>query len=279
MDDIYEAIAGLRRRGQKAVLATIISTRGSAPRKEGTKMLVQTNGQIIGTVGGGDLEHQIYKKALQLIEGNESQLAHFELTNEDASKEGMLCGGTVDVFIEPINPLPVLFIFGGGHISFSLARIGKMVDFRVVVIDDRPEFANAERFPEADEVIAADMASTMPQLDINSSSYIVIVTRGHRNDTQVLEWATTTPAAYIGMIGSKRKISAAFSYLKTKGITQEQLDRVHSPIGLPIGAETPEEIAVSIVAEMIQVRVQLNDTKPISTTQRSITNLGSPSEA
>ena len=279
MDDIYEAIAGLRRRGQKAVLATIISTRGSAPRKEGAKMLVQTNGQIIGTVGGGDLEHQIYKKALQLIEGNESQLAHFELTNEDASKEGMLCGGTVDVFIEPINPLPVLFIFGGGHISFSLARIGKMVDFRVVVIDDRPEFANAERFPEADEVIAADMASTMPQLDINSSSYIVIVTRGHQNDTQVLEWAATTPAAYIGMIGSKRKISAAFSYLKTKGITQEQLDRVHSPIGLPIGAETPEEIAVSIMAEMIQVRVQLNETKPISTTRRSITNLGSPSEA
>ena len=279
MDDIYEAIAGLRRRGQKAVLATIVSTRGSAPRKEGAKMLVKTNGQIIGTVGGGDLEHQIYKKALQLIEGNESQLAHFELTNEDASKEGMLCGGTVDVFIEPINPLPVLFIFGGGHISFSLARIGKMVDFRVVVIDDRPEFANAERFPEADEVIAADMASIMPQLDINSSSYIVIVTRGHQNDTQVLEWAATTPAAYVGMIGSKRKIRAAFSYLKTKGITQEQLDRVHSPIGLPIGAETPEEIAVSIMAEMIQVRVQLNETKPISTTKRSMTNPRSPSEA
>jgi xanthine dehydrogenase accessory factor len=262
MDDIYEAIAGLRRRGQTAVLATIVSTRGSAPRKEGAKMLVQNDGQIIGTVGGGDLEYQIYKKALQLIEGNESQLAHFELTNEDASKEGMLCGGTVDVFIEPIKPLPVLFIFGGGHISFSLARIGKMVDFRVVVIDDRPEFANAERFPEADETIVGDMASVIPQLDINRSSYIVIVTRGHQNDAQVLEWAATTPAAYVGMIGSKRKVHAAFSYLKTKGITQEQLDRVHSPIGLPIGAETPEEIAVSIMAEIIQVRVRLNETKP-----------------
>ncbi len=261
MDDIYEAIASLRRRGEKAVLATIVSTRGSAPRKEGAKMLVQTNGKIVGTVGGGSLEHQIYKEALKLIEGSESHLAHFELTNEDASKEGMLCGGIVDVFIEPIKPLPMLLIFGGGHISFSLARIGKMVDFRVVVIDDRPEFANAERFPEADETIAEDMTSVMQRLDINSSSYIVIVTRGHQNDTQVLEWAVATPAAYVGMIGSKRKIQTIFSYLKTKGITQEQLDRVHSPIGLPIGAETPEEIAVSIMAEIIQVRYQLNETK------------------
>jgi xanthine dehydrogenase accessory factor len=254
MDDIYEAIAGLRRRGEKAVLATIVGTRGSAPRKEGAKMLVKADGQIVGTVGGGSLEHQVYKEALQRMEGNASKLAHFELTNEDASREGMVCGGTVDVFIEPITSLPVLFIFGGGHISLSLARIGKMVDFRVVVIDDRPEFANAERFPEADETIADDMASAMRCLDINGSSYIVIVTRGHQNDTQVLEWAVTTPAAYVGMIGSKRKIHAVFSHLKTKGVTEEQLGRVHSPIGLSIGAETPEEIAVSIMAEMIQVR-------------------------
>jgi xanthine dehydrogenase accessory factor len=256
MDDIYEAIAGLRRRGEKAVLATIVSTRGSAPRKEGAKMLVQANGQIVGTVGGGSLEHQVYKEAYNLIQGNESKLAHFELTSEDASGEGMICGGIVDVFIEPIKPLPVLYIFGGGHISFFLARIGKMLDFHVVVIDDRPEFANAERFPEANQTIAEEMTSVIQRLDINSSSYIVIVTRGHQNDTQALEWAATTPAAYVGMIGSKRKIHTIFSYLKTKGITQEQLDRIHSPIGLPIGAQTPEEIAVSIMAEIIQVRRQ-----------------------
>ena len=261
MDDIYEAIVRLRRRGEKAVLVTIVSTRGSAPRKEGAKMLVQTGGRIIGTVGGGNLEYQVIKKALQLLEGHESKLAHFELTNEDASREGMICGGTVDAFLEPIHALPVLFIFGGGHISLSLARIGKMVDFRVVVIDDRPEFANAERFPEADEAIAGEMASIMPQLDINSSSYIVIVTRGHQNDSQVLEWAVSTPAAYVGMIGSRKKIHTLFSHLKSKGITQEQLDRVHSPIGLPIGAETPEEIAVSIMAEVIQVHRQRTDTQ------------------
>ena len=167
----------------------------------------------------------------------------------------------MDVFLEPIKPLPALIIFGGGHISFFLARIGKMVDFRVTIIDDRSEFANAERFPEADEIIVADMAAIKDRLNINSSSYIVIVTRGHQKDTSVLEWAVTTPAAYIGMIGSKRKIHMAFEFLKTKGITQEQLDRVHSPIGLPIGAETPEEIAVAIMAEIIQIRHQLAETK------------------
>ncbi len=264
MDDIYEAIAGLRRRGEKAVLATIVSTRGSAPRKESSKMLVLANGKIIGTVGGGSIEHQVYKEALKLIEGNESRLAHFELTNANATKEGMICGGIVDVFLEPIKPLPALIIFGGGHISFFLARIGKMVDFHVTVIDDRPEFANTERFPEADATIAEDITSVTKRLVINSSSYIVIVTRGHQKDTQVLQWAVTTPAAYIGMIGSKRKIHTSFEYLKTLGITQEQLDRVHSPIGLSIGAETPEEIAVAIMAEIIQIRHQLAETKPKS---------------
>jgi xanthine dehydrogenase accessory factor len=254
MNDIYESIASLRRRGEKAVLATIVSTRGSAPRKESSKMLVLTDGKIIGSIGGGAIEHQVYQEALKLIEGNEPKLAHYELTNADASKEGMTCGGIVDVFLEPIKPLPSLIIFGGGHISFFLARIGKMVDFRVTIIDDRLEFANPERFPEADETIAEDMASAMKRLKINSSSYIVIVTRGHQKDEHVLEWAVNTPAGYIGMIGSKRKIKTSFTYLQSKGIMQEQLDRVHSPIGLSIGAETPEEIAVAIIAEIIQVR-------------------------
>ena len=262
MNDIYESIASLRRRGEKAVLATIVSTRGSAPRKESAKMLVLADGKIIGTIGGGAIEHQVYQEALKLIEGNESRLAHYELTNADASREGMTCGGIVDVFLEPIKPLPSLIIFGGGHISFFLARIGKMVDFRVTIIDDRPEFANPERFPEADETIAEDMASAMKRLQINGSSYIVIVTRGHQKDEQVLEWAVTTPAGYIGMIGSKRKIKTSFTYLLSKGITREQLDSVHSPIGLSIGAETPEEIAVAIMAEIIQVRHQAAAAKP-----------------
>jgi xanthine dehydrogenase accessory factor len=256
MDDIFETIAGLRRKGENAVLATIVSSSGSTPRESGARMLVKADGSIVGTIGGGSLEHQAYRDAMAMLGSDKPRLAHFELTNEDASKEGMICGGTVDVFIEPIKPLPAIFIFGGGHISLSLARLGKMTEFRIVVIDDRPDFANKERFPDTDEVIAGDFASVMPNLEINDSSYIVIVTRGHQDDTRILEWAVKTQAVYIGMIGSRKKVVTAFSYLKTKGITAEQLDRVHSPIGLPIGAETPEEIAVSIMAEVIQVRRQ-----------------------
>lgn len=262
MDEIYQAIVDLQRRGERAVLATIVSSRGSAPRKEGAKMLVKSDGQIVGTIGGGTLENQVHKEALKLIVGDQAQQMHFELTNPDASKEGMVCGGIVDVFIEPIKPYPTLYIIGGGHISFFLARVAKMVGFRVVVIDDRQEFANAERFPEADETISGDLASTLPRLVINSSAHIVIVTRGHLHDGQALEWAATTSAAYVGMIGSKRKVNAIYSLMRNKGITDEQLSRVHAPIGLPIGAETPEEIAVSIMAEIIQVRSQLSGSKP-----------------
>jgi xanthine dehydrogenase accessory factor len=261
MDDIYESIAGLRRRGEKAVLATIVSTRGSAPRKEGSKMLVLPDGKIIGTIGGGAIEHQAMKEALKLIAGTETKLAHFELTNADASKEGMTCGGIVDVFLEPIKPFPTLIVFGGGHISFSIAKLGKMLDFRVIILDDRPEFANPERFPEVDETIAGDMVAAKDKLNINSSSYIVIVTRGHQNDSSVLEWVAKTQAGYIGMIGSKRKIKMVFENLMTKGVTQAELDKVHSPIGLAIGAETPEEIAVAIMAEIIQIKSQLTEKK------------------
>lgn len=257
MDEIYEAIVELKRCGEKAALATVVSSHGSAPRKEGAKMLVKASGQTVGTIGGGALENQVYREALKLMAGDQAQLMHFELTNQDASMEGMICGGTVDVFIEPIKPLPTMHIFGGGHISFFLARIAKVIGFRVVVIDDRPEFANAERFPEADETIAGSLAETMNRLNINGAAYIVIVTRGHMHDAQVLEWAVGTPAAYVGMIGSKKKVAAVFSMMREKGITDEQLSRVHAPIGLPIGADTPEEIAVSIMAEVIQVRRQL----------------------
>jgi xanthine dehydrogenase accessory factor len=254
MNDIYESIAGLRRRGEKAILATIVSTRGSAPRKEGSKMLVLPSGKITGTIGGGAIEYQAIKEALTLMDGNEAKLAHFELTNDDASKEGMTCGGIVDVFLEPIKPFPTLIVFGGGHISFFIAKLGKMLDFRVIILDDRPEFANPERFPEVDETIAGDMAAAKDKLNINTSSYIVIVTRGHLNDGQVLEWTAKTNAAYVGMIGSKRKIKMIFEKMLSKGVTQAELTRVHTPIGLEIGAETPEEIAVAIMAEIIQVK-------------------------
>jgi len=142
MGDIYEVLTRLRRRGEKAVLATVVAARGSTPRKQGAKMIVQADGRITGTIGGGTLEHQVIQAALERMDGKEARMLHFEMTNEDASQEGMICGGSVEVFIEPLAPLPILYLFGGGHISLSLARLAKLVDFRLVVVDDRPEFAS-----------------------------------------------------------------------------------------------------------------------------------------
>jgi xanthine dehydrogenase accessory factor len=166
----------------------------------------------------------------------------------------MLCGGEAEVFIEPILTPLTLYIFGGGHISLPLAGMGKLLGFKIAVIDDRAEFANADRFPEADSILADDFARVFPKLKIDKSSYVVIVTRNHQYDDMVLGWAVGTKAKYIGMIGSKAKTKAVFSHLLTKGTTKEQLERVHAPIGLEIEAQTPEEIAISILAEIVKVR-------------------------
>lgn len=166
----------------------------------------------------------------------------------------MICGGVLDIYIEPIIPTPTVFIFGGGHISLFVSKIGAMAGFRVAVIDDRAEFATSERFPEAEQVIAEKFSLAFPRLKVNRSGYLVIVTRGHAGDQEVLEWALTTEARYIGMIGSKKKIRTLYQNLEAKGVPPERLQRVFAPIGLDIGALTPEEIAVAIVGQMIQVR-------------------------
>jgi xanthine dehydrogenase accessory factor len=166
----------------------------------------------------------------------------------------MICGGVMDIYVEPIVPAPRVYIFGGGHISLFVSKISSMAGFQVVVIDERPQFANKERFPDADEVIAEDFEMVLPKLKVNQSSYLVIVTRGHTYDQEVLDWALGQQVRYIGMIGSRMKVRTVYDNLKGKGIKPEQLERVHAPIGLDLGALTPEEIAVSIVAEMIKVR-------------------------
>jgi xanthine dehydrogenase accessory factor len=176
------------------------------------------------------------------------------------AEEGMICGGNMEVFLEPILPEPCLFVFGAGHISLFLAKMGKMVGFKVVIIDDRAEFANPERFPEADEVIAQDLPAAFQRLTANRASYIAIVTRGHLQDETVLEWAVRTDAAYIGMIGSRKKNQTVFSHLQERGIPEKRLKQVHAPIGLNINAKTPEEIAVSIMAEIIKARREVDHT-------------------
>jgi xanthine dehydrogenase accessory factor len=254
MTDIYQEIVRIRAEGGEAALVTIVSATGSTPREEGAKMLVKTDGSSLGTIGGGSLEAQIIKEAIKVIGQGKPKRLRTSLTAKEVEAEGMLCGGELEVFIEPILTPPTLYIFGGGHISLSLARMGKPLGFKIAVIDDRAEFANADRFPEADITLADDFSKSLPKLKIDKSSYIVIVTRNHQYDDIVLEWAVGTKAKYIGMIGSKAKNKAIFSHLMAKGIAKEQLDRVHAPIGLEINAQTPEEIAVSILAEIVKVR-------------------------
>jgi xanthine dehydrogenase accessory factor len=254
MHDLYEEVVRLKTEGKRAVLATVVRTQGSTPRDVGAKMLVYEDGSIRETIGGGSLEAAVIQEALDTLAKGEPRLVHHDLTGPEASEVGMICGGTLDVFLEPICPGPKVFLFGGGHVSLPMARLLKRVGFRVAVIDNRPEFANRERFPEAEEVIAEDFFSALKKLKTHRESYLVILTRGHAYDQEVLEWALGTEARYVGMIGSQKKIQTIFQNLREKGIPAEKFAAVHSPIGLDIGALSTEEIAVSIVAELIRER-------------------------
>jgi xanthine dehydrogenase accessory factor len=251
MKNIYEEIEKVIRMGEVATLATIIKTKGSTPGKVGQKMLVKSDGTTVGTVGGGCIDAEVFARTQDVIKTGVAQTFTITLSKEEAGDSGLICGGEVEIFIEPLAT-PSVYIFGAGHISCTISKIAKMAGFRVVVIDDREEFANCQRFPEADEILLRpfDSIDLMPSED----SYIVIVTRGHRYDQQVLEWAVKQKAKYIGMIGSKEKIKNTYENLVSRGVSKGVLERVHSPIGLDIGAKTPDEIAVSIVAELIKIR-------------------------
>ncbi len=258
MPDFYEEINKINAEGKSAAVATVIGTKGSTPREIGAKMLIREDGQMWGSIGGGCLEAEVWQEAMKVIREEKPHTIHFDLTGKNAEENGMVCGGIMDIFIEPIIPSPLVFLFGGGHISQFVARISSLAGFQIVVIDDRPQFANKGRFPEAREVIAGEFSLVLPNLKVNKSSYLVIVTRGHAYDQEVLEWAVNTSARYIGMIGSRKKIHTIYRRLEEKEIPPEKIKQVHSPIGLDIGAVTPEEIAVAIVAEMIQERRHRN---------------------
>jgi xanthine dehydrogenase accessory factor len=254
MEEVFKEIAKISSEGGRAILATVVQVKGSGPREVGSKILIKDDGSLVGTIGGGTLEAMVCREAMSVLRQGKAKMLHFDLKGEEGDE--MLCGGEMDIFIEPVFPSPTLFIFGAGHVSLSIYRIATLVGFRVVVIDDRTEFANPERFPQADEIFAEDFSAAFSRLTVNSSSYIAIVTRGHQLDETVLEWAVKTEARYIGMIGSKNKNEAVFAHLRSRGISEENLQQVHAPIGLDIGAETPEEIAVSIMAELIAVKNQ-----------------------
>jgi len=252
--DIYEEIIRLRRLGQKSALATIVEVNGSIPSFESAKMLVREDGTIVGTVGGGCVEADVWTAAREVIETEKPKHLAFTLGHDAEYDTGLICGGQLNVFVEPVIPAPRAFIFGGGHVSKSLSKVAQIAGFETVIIDDREAFANRERFPEADEIYSGEYEEVFPKLTIHSSSYVVIVTRGHRDDMRVLRWAVGTPAKYISMIGSKRKTISIVHALEKEGFSREQFERIFAPMGLEIGAITPEEIAVSVVAEMIAVR-------------------------
>lgn len=252
--DIYEEILRLRRLGQKSALATIVQVNGSIPSFESAKMLVREDGTIVGTVGGGCVEADVWTAAREVIESEKPKHLTFTLGHDASYDTGLICGGQLNVFVEPVIPAPRAFIFGGGHVSKSLSKVARIAGFETVIIDDREAFANKERFPEADEIYCGDYEDVFPKLTVHGSSYIIIVTRGHRDDMRVLRWAVSTNARYISMIGSKRKTIAIVHALEAEGFEREQFERIFAPMGLEIGAITPEEIAVSVVAEMIAVR-------------------------
>lgn len=252
--DIYEEIVALRRQGRHGAIATIVNVRGSVPSFETAKMLIRDDGSIVGTVGGGCVEAEVWQAAREVMENEKPRTLTFNLNQNPKYDTGLVCGGTLDIFIEPVLPPAGLYIFGAGHVAQSLYKTAVDAGFDITVIDDRDSYASRARFPNAREVIAADFDEAMARLSPGETSYIVIVTRGHRDDMRVLRWAVQTRARYIGMIGSKRKTIAIFRELVKEGIPEHLFERAHAPVGLDIGAITPEEIAVAITAELIAVR-------------------------
>jgi xanthine dehydrogenase accessory factor len=252
--DLYDEIVRLRKLGQKCAVATIVQVNGSIPSFESAKILVREDGSFMGTVGGGCVEAEVWNAAREVIETEKPRHLSFSLGQDAAYDEGLICGGQLNIFVEPVIPQPRAFIFGGGHVSKGISKIATLAGFSTSIIDNREAFANAERFPEAEATYAEEYEDVFQKLPVNSTSYIIIVTRGHRDDMRVLRWAVNTPARYIAMIGSKRKTIAVVHELEKEGISREAFDKVFAPMGLEIGAEMPEEIAISVVAEMIAVR-------------------------
>ncbi len=252
--DIYEEIVRLRREGRRAALATIVNVRGSIPSFETAKMLVRDDGSIMGTIGGGCVEAEVWQAAREVMEQEKPRTLTFNLNQNPRYDTGLVCGGTLEVFVEPVLPASLLYLFGAGHVALNVYKVARLAGFDVVVVDDRETYANRERFPEARDIFADDFEHATAQLAPPETAFIVIVTRGHRDDMRVLRWAVDTPARYIGMIGSKRKVISIYRELEKEGVAPEKFDRVHAPVGLDIGAVTPEEIAVAIVAEMIAFR-------------------------
>jgi xanthine dehydrogenase accessory factor len=251
--EVFAAVSAALDRGEPAALVTIVSTTGSTPQRVGAKMLVFGDGRMVGTIGGGCYENDAFWKAREAITTRRPQLIHYELDDDFAQESGLICGGQMSVYIEPIEPSPELYVIGAGHVGFHLANLAHEVGFRVHVVDDREKFANAERFPNA-SVVTEDIPAWIARTALQPHAYVVIVTRGHNNDLDALRALAPRDLRYLGLIGSRAKVARIYDALTSEGIAPDLLRQVHAPIGLDIGAVSPQEIAVSILAELIAVK-------------------------
>ncbi len=252
--DVFAALHDALARGEATALVTIVKAEGSTPQRVGAKMLVFADGRTVGTIGGGCYENDALGKARDAISAGRSRTVRYELSDDFAEETGLICGGQMEVFIEPIEPAPRLYVIGAGHVGLHLAHLAHQVGFRVHVIDDREKFANRQRFPDADEIVVDSIPDWLHRAELPANAYVVVVTRGHRHDLDALRSVAARDLRYVGLIGSRAKVKRIYDALLEEAMPPECLRRIHAPIGLDIGAVTPEEIAVAILAELIAVK-------------------------
>jgi xanthine dehydrogenase accessory factor len=249
---VLAAAADALARGDSVALVTVVRSQGSTPQRAGAKMLVWADGRTVGTIGGGCYENDAFWKAREAIASGKQQLLHYELNDDFAQENGLICGGRMEVHIDPLAPSPRLFIIGAGHVGFYLAKLASDIGFQIHVVDDRDTFANTERFPGATLAVEA-IPEWLHRAELPPTSYVVVVTRGHQHDLDAMRALAARDLKYLGLIGSRAKVARIYDALLEEGMPPECLQRVHAPIGLEIGAVTPAEIAVSILAELIAV--------------------------
>jgi xanthine dehydrogenase accessory factor len=250
---VIAALAEVEAAGESAALCTIVREQGSVPRHTGSKMLVYPDGRVLGTVGGGEMESRVIRAAQAAIQDGAAQMLSYQLANPAAGDPGV-CGGEVEIFVEPIKPTPTLLIIGGGHVGRALVHLAKWLGYRVALSDDRVEYCNEGWAPEADEYWPVAVAELAERFKFNRQTYIVMPTRGMPLDVEALPKLLDKPHAYLGVIGSRRRWATALKRLEGAGVPPERLAHIHAPMGLELKAETPEEIAVSVMAEIIMLR-------------------------
>lgn len=250
---LFQRLAELEAAGESAALVTIISDQGSVPRHAGSKMLVFPDGSAQGTIGGGDMERRVVDEALEALDDGALRIKSYSFRDPKQGDVGV-CGGEIKVLIEPLKPQPTLLIIGAGHVGSAVAHLGRWLGFRIIMSDDRPDFVTPEATPDADERLLGPIGEVAGKVAINGQTYVLLTTRGVDIDVHGLPSLLESPAPYIGVIGSRRRWETTAQKLLEAGTAQASIDRVTSPMGLELNAETPEEIAISILAEIVMLR-------------------------